>query len=158
PGGAADAPGPARAALGGSAAPGNGRRRDRGLRAGLAATSRRRDASVPPALGKSLLHNIGGVIVGFALAGLRRGSDLVIGVRELRSGFAIVAGGLLLGTGFLLRVWAAFHFYQRGLKVISLQPQAALITSGPFALSRNPLYLGGNVCILFGAALLLGSP
>jgi protein-S-isoprenylcysteine O-methyltransferase Ste14 len=44
------------------------------------------------------------------------------------------------------------------MKVISLVPQKALITSGPFRFSRNPLYLGGNVFIFFGAALFLGSP
>jgi protein-S-isoprenylcysteine O-methyltransferase Ste14 len=44
------------------------------------------------------------------------------------------------------------------MKVISLVPQQALVTSGPFRFSRNPLYLGGNVFIFFGAALLLGSP
>ena len=42
--------------------------------------------------------------------------------------------------------------------MISLEPQKALITSGPYGFSRNPLYLGGNVFIFFGAALSLGSP
>jgi protein-S-isoprenylcysteine O-methyltransferase Ste14 len=42
--------------------------------------------------------------------------------------------------------------------VISLKPQQALITTGPYSYSRNPLYLGGNVFIFFGAALVLGSP
>ena len=37
-------------------------------------------------------------------------------------------------------------------------PQKALITSGPYRFSRNPLYLGGNVFIFFGAASLVGSP
>jgi protein-S-isoprenylcysteine O-methyltransferase Ste14 len=60
--------------------------------------------------------------------------------------------------GFLLRVWATFHFYEHRMRVISLEPQAALITSGPYRFSRNPLYLGGNVFIFFGAALLFGSP
>jgi protein-S-isoprenylcysteine O-methyltransferase Ste14 len=44
------------------------------------------------------------------------------------------------------------------MRVISLEPQATLITSGPYRFSRNPLYLGGNVFIFFGAAPLLGSP
>jgi protein-S-isoprenylcysteine O-methyltransferase Ste14 len=42
--------------------------------------------------------------------------------------------------------------------LISLSPQRALITSGPYRFSRNPLYLGGNAFIFLGAALLLGSP
>jgi protein-S-isoprenylcysteine O-methyltransferase Ste14 len=44
------------------------------------------------------------------------------------------------------------------MRVVSLTPQKTLITSGPYGFSRNPLYLGGNVFIFFGAALLLGSP
>jgi len=80
------------------------------------------------------------------------------GVREFSSGYATAAGSLLLAAGFLLRVWATFHFYQQRMKVISLKPQQALLTSGPYRFSRNPLYLGGNVFIFFGAALVLGSP
>jgi protein-S-isoprenylcysteine O-methyltransferase Ste14 len=67
-------------------------------------------------------------------------------------------GSLLLIVGFLLRVWATFYFYQKRMKVISLSPQRTLITSGPYRFSRNPLYLGGNVFVFLGAALLLGSP
>jgi protein-S-isoprenylcysteine O-methyltransferase Ste14 len=70
----------------------------------------------------------------------------------------VVDGALLLATGFSLRVWAALCFYQHRMKVISLEPQQALITSGPYRFSRNPLYLGGNVFIFFGASLVLGSP
>jgi protein-S-isoprenylcysteine O-methyltransferase Ste14 len=65
---------------------------------------------------------------------------------------------LLLALGFLLRVWATVHFYAHKMRVISLEPQETLITSGPYRFSRNPLYLGGNVFIFFGAALLFGSP
>jgi len=59
--------------------------------------------------------------------------------------------------GFLTRVWATFYFYKERMKVISLSPQRTLITSGPYAFSRNPLYLGGNVFVFLGAALLFGS-
>jgi Phospholipid methyltransferase len=56
-----------------------------------------------------------------------------------------------IAIGFLLRVWATFHFYEQHMKVISLVPQKKLITSGPYRFSRNPLYLGGNVFIFFAA-------
>src|ERR1700756_4391778 len=81
-----------------------------------------------------------------------------VGIRGFASGFATAVGGLLLSLGFFLRIWATFYFYEHRMKVISLEPQKALITSGPYGFSRNPLYLGGNVFIFFWAALLFGSP
>jgi protein-S-isoprenylcysteine O-methyltransferase Ste14 len=107
---------------------------------------------------KSILHNIGVLIVGFGVAFIGTQIDALLGIRGLASGFATAVGGLLLSLGFLLRVWATFCFYEHRMKVISLEPQKALITSGPYGFSRNPLYLGGNIFIFFGAALLLGSP
>ena len=106
---------------------------------------------------KSILHNIGVVIVGLGVASLGRKGDAVFGISGFRSIFATSIGWLLL-VGFLVRVWATFYFYERQMKVISLVPQKTLITSGPYRFSRNPLYLGGNVFIFFGAGLLLGSP
>jgi protein-S-isoprenylcysteine O-methyltransferase Ste14 len=41
---------------------------------------------------------------------------------------------------------------------MSFVPQGALITSGPYRYSRNPLYLGGSVFIFFGTSKLLASP
>ena len=107
---------------------------------------------------KSILHNIGVVIVGLGLALLGRRGDTVFRISGFHSTFATSMGWLLLVVGFLLRVWATFYFYERRMKVISLVPQRTLITSGPYRFSRNPLYLGGNVFIFFGAGLLLGSP
>ncbi len=107
---------------------------------------------------KSILHNIGVVIVGLALAFIGTRFDLLLGLRDLRSLPATIAGSLLLICGFLIRVWATYYFYRERMKVISLSPQRTLITSGPYRFSRNPLYLGGNVFIFLGAALLLGSP
>jgi protein-S-isoprenylcysteine O-methyltransferase Ste14 len=59
---------------------------------------------------------------------------------------------------FSLAIWATFYFYERHMKVIRLEPQKKLITSGPYSFSRNPLYLGGNLFIFLGAVLFLGSP
>jgi len=107
---------------------------------------------------KSILHNVGVLAVGFAFAFVSTRLDLLFGIKHFESLFTTGTGCLLLLIGFLLRVWATFHFYVQGMKVISLVPQNSLITSGPYSFSRNPLYLGGNIFIFFGATLFLGSP
>jgi protein-S-isoprenylcysteine O-methyltransferase Ste14 len=112
---------------------------------------------MPAILLKSTLHNVGVVIVGLGVAYLGTMADSLLGVSAFASPLA-KAGAWLLGLGFLVRLWATFHFYVHKMRVISLEPQTTLITSGPYRFSRNPLYLGGNVFIFFGAALLLGSP
>jgi protein-S-isoprenylcysteine O-methyltransferase Ste14 len=107
---------------------------------------------------KSLLHNIGVVAVGFGVAFLGKGIDALLGINDFQSPVAAIAGVLLLAVGFSLRAWATFLFYEQRMKVISLSPQQTLITSGPYRFSRNPLYLGGNVFIFFGASFVLVSP
>jgi protein-S-isoprenylcysteine O-methyltransferase Ste14 len=106
----------------------------------------------------SILHNIGVVIVGLGVAFLGKKIDALFGVIGFHSIFATALAWLLLVIGFLLRVWATYYFYVHRMRVIWLVPQKTLITSGPYRFSRNPLYLGGNVFIFFGAALLVGSP
>ena len=107
---------------------------------------------------KSTLHNVGVIVVGIGFAYLGTAVDSRFGFSAIAFPFAKGAALLLLGLGFVLRLWATCHFYVHKMHVISLTPQATLITSGPYRFSRNPLYLGGNVFIFFGAALLLGSP
>jgi len=107
---------------------------------------------------KSLLHNIGVVIGSLALAYLGTIIDTLLGIPEFSSSLAAGFGVLLLALGFLLRLWAVFHFYNHRMRVISLEPQGSLVTGGPYRYSRNPLYLGANVFCFFGSALLLGSP
>jgi protein-S-isoprenylcysteine O-methyltransferase Ste14 len=107
---------------------------------------------------KSAVHNVGVVLVGLAVAYLGTMVDSFLDVSSFSSTPAKAGGLILLGLGFLIRLWAACHFYAHQMRVISLHPQSTLITSGPYRFSRNPLYLGGNVCIFLGAALLLGSP
>src|SRR5262249_23460574 len=107
---------------------------------------------------KSTLHNVGVIVVGIGFAYLGTAVDSLFGFSAIAFPFAKAVGLLLLGLGWLLRVWATFHFYAHRMRVISLHPQAVLITSGPYCFSRNPLYLGGNVFIFFGVALILESP
>ncbi|HYV10690.1 MAG TPA: isoprenylcysteine carboxylmethyltransferase family protein [Pyrinomonadaceae bacterium] len=107
---------------------------------------------------KSLLHNIGIVMLSLALAYLGTIIDSLLGLPTLSSKLAAVVGVILLLLGFLLRLWAVVHFYNHRMRVISLEPQGSLVTAGPYRYFRNPLYLGANVFCFFGAGLLLGSP
>lgn len=107
---------------------------------------------------KSILHNIGVLFVGFGVALLGVGIDHLFGITKFDYAITTIIGWTLLALGFLLRVWATFHFYERQMKVVALSTQRHLITTGPYRFSRNPLYLGGNVFIFLGAALLLGTP
>jgi protein-S-isoprenylcysteine O-methyltransferase Ste14 len=106
---------------------------------------------------KSLAHNLGVLIVGFGFACACRAVDLLWHRPPFHSAPTIILGALLLAVGFLIRVWATFDFYQRQMKVVRLEPQAQLVTTGAYRFTRNPLYLGGNVFIFFGAVLVLGS-
>lgn len=107
---------------------------------------------------KSVLHNVFVVAVGFVVALLGAGIDHLLGIADFKCPLADGLGCALIAAGFLLRTWAAFHFYMRGMDVIVLHAQKHLITTGPYRFSRNPLYLGGNVFIFCGASLILGTP
>jgi len=107
---------------------------------------------------KSILHNIGVLIVGFVFASIGRKFDLLLKISPFRFPFITIVSGALLIIGFFIRVWATLYFYEQGMAVIRLEPQKKLLTGGPYSFSRNPLYLGGNVFIFLGAVLYLGSP
>jgi protein-S-isoprenylcysteine O-methyltransferase Ste14 len=107
---------------------------------------------------RSIIHNVVVVFVGFCLAYVGTLVDTYFKFSPISSPLPFAAGILLVALGFLLRVWATTLFYEHRMRVISLSPQGSLITSGPYRFTRNPLYLGGNVFIFFGAALVLGSP
>jgi protein-S-isoprenylcysteine O-methyltransferase Ste14 len=66
----------------------------------------------------------------------------------------VLAGSVLVGVGILVIVATrrAFRSYQQPTD--PGRPTGKLITTGVFAHSRNPLYLGG-VCVLVGLALAL---
>src|ERR1700744_5983734 len=87
---------------------------------------------------KSVLHNVGVVIVGFAFALLGMVIDSLFGISEFSSVYTIAVAWLLLALGFLLRVWATNHVYEQQMKAISLSPQRTLITAGPYRFTRNP--------------------
>lgn len=64
------------------------------------------------------------------------------------------AGIAFIAVGITLAVWGNRQFSQAGTTVNPFEPASTLVTSGPFRVSRNPMYLG-MVLVLFGTALLL---
>lgn len=66
--------------------------------------------------------------------------------------WAPAAGALLIGAGLLLMALAVLEFARARTTVIPHREPAAIVTSGVFAWSRNPIYLG-DALILAGLVL-----
>ncbi len=64
-------------------------------------------------------------------------------------------GGLLVVLGLGLMLWALATFWRHRTAVIPSRPAARLVTAGPYARSRNPMYVGLTVAYV-GLALLTG--
>ncbi|MEM9684082.1 MAG: isoprenylcysteine carboxylmethyltransferase family protein [Pseudomonadota bacterium] len=60
-------------------------------------------------------------------------------------------GVAVAGAGLALDLWAIATLYRHRTTVLPHRGADRLVTSGPFALSRNPIYLG-NTLLLLGAA------
>jgi len=103
--------------------------------------------STPPSLGSRLFENRrwvhpAGVIVALVLGGA---------THEGR-----VAGIALLGVLVAVRLWTCRHIGGAArVHALKAQQKRVLLTAGPFAWVRNPLYLA-NTCGLAGACLLFG--
>ncbi|MEI2779352.1 MAG: isoprenylcysteine carboxylmethyltransferase family protein [Tetrasphaera sp.] len=67
-----------------------------------------------------------------------------------------VAGGLLVLSGMALMLWAFWEFRRRGTTILPWGAATSLATTGPYRLTRNPIYLGDALAYL-GASLLLDS-
>ena len=70
--------------------------------------------------------------------------------------FILAAIGLcMVFTGLLLDVAAFRLFRKHRTSILPTRSASRLIVEGPFAMSRNPIYLG-NTLAIFGAGLLFG--
>lgn len=70
---------------------------------------------------------------------------------------AVRWGGLaLILLGLALAVWSAVHMLAHKTSVVPRQDPAVLVTTGPFRLSRNPIYLA-DLLILVGWGGWIGS-
>lgn len=73
-----------------------------------------------------------------------------------RTGAGMVAGLALIALALMLDVWASFTFTRARTTILPHRGSAALVSSGPFRFSRNPIYLG-NLMILTGVGFVAGS-
>ena len=65
-------------------------------------------------------------------------------------------GYVPLVFGALMALTAAGAFRRAGTPVVPFQPSTALVTSGWFRVTRNPMYLGLTL-VLFGVAMIDGT-
>ncbi|MFC5342404.1 isoprenylcysteine carboxylmethyltransferase family protein [Brevundimonas staleyi] len=61
---------------------------------------------------------------------------------------AVAAGGLLVGVAVGLDLWAMLEMRRRRANILPHRAATALVTTGPFAWSRNPIYLANAVLLL----------
>ena len=66
-------------------------------------------------------------------------------------------GWVLIAAGIALAVWSAVAFRRARTTIVPHQSPSALVETGPYRYSRNPIYLA-DLVILAGAALILGAP
>lgn len=65
-----------------------------------------------------------------------------------------IFGGVLAAFGLLLSVRGAGIFRRVGTNIMTFDKPDKLVTTGVFAWSRNPMYLGFAICALGGAMAL----
>src|SRR6478672_3667722 len=78
----------------------------------------------------------------------------VVPFPSLPQGIARGMAVLLGAVGMLLCVWSIGLFHRAKTSLIPVKPSAALVLSGPYRLTRNPMYLG-LLCLYLAAAFWL---
>jgi protein-S-isoprenylcysteine O-methyltransferase Ste14 len=89
---------------------------------------------------------LAGLAVGFALEALLPGTSLP-------DALAWIAGGVLLLAGVALLASFNTAFQRKGTAVEPWKPTTAIVTTGPYRLTRNPAYVG-MALVYIGIALL----
>ena len=69
---------------------------------------------------------------------------------------SVPAGGVLIALAIVLNVWADQVFKSAQTPIRPDEMPAGLVSRGPFAFSRNPMYLG-LVAFVLGVAFLVGT-
>jgi protein-S-isoprenylcysteine O-methyltransferase Ste14 len=91
----------------------------------------------------------------FGIAGIFALNELYPGPRFTGLASQLV-GGVILVAGLALLVFAGGLFKRAGTDMIPFREVSALVTSGVYAFTRNPMYLGMGA-ILLGCAVTVGA-
>ena len=92
---------------------------------------------------------LAGLAVGFAIEAVLPGASVPGAVRW-------VGGGVLVVAGFALLASFNTAFARKETAVEPWKPTTAIVTTGPYRLTRNPAYLG-MALVYVGIALLAGA-
>jgi protein-S-isoprenylcysteine O-methyltransferase Ste14 len=72
------------------------------------------------------------------------------------NGLALIVGLTFVAIGFALAALSVRNFRQVGTSIVPGEPSTALVVTGPYQATRNPIYIG-LVLIYFGLAIVLTS-
>lgn len=89
---------------------------------------------------------------------LQRVVPLGFPYQEVATGTALpICGWMLLAIGAGLDISAMVTMARARANILPHRAATALVETGPFAISRNPIYLG-NTTMMLGAGLAFGNP
>ena len=72
------------------------------------------------------------------------------------NGQALAVGVIFVAIGFALAAFSVRNFRRAGTTVVPGEPSTALVVTGPYHVTRNPIYIG-LVLMYFGLAIVLTS-
>jgi protein-S-isoprenylcysteine O-methyltransferase Ste14 len=72
------------------------------------------------------------------------------------NGLALAVGLAFVATGLALAVLSVRNFRLAGTSIVPGEPSTALVVTGPYHVTRNPIYIG-FVLLYFGLAVMLTS-
>jgi protein-S-isoprenylcysteine O-methyltransferase Ste14 len=72
------------------------------------------------------------------------------------NGSALAVGLTCVVLGFTLAAFSARAFHRAGTEVVPGRPATTLVTTGPYKITRNPIYIGMTL-VYFGLALVMTS-
>lgn len=72
------------------------------------------------------------------------------------NGLGLTVGFIFMALGLTLAVFSMRAFHRAGTVVVPGQPATALVITGPYHVTRNPIYVG-FVLVYFGLSLVLTS-